>query len=349
MKKLTAIILAALVLLSVAGCNSASSSAPQATTSTSGGASSASEGYDKVKLKMSFSGTDAGIDGLVAAKMKEMLAEKSGGAVTLETFGNAQLASGNMQRQVELLIAGGSFELGIIAETVMADVDKSLYVTNIPFSFASYEEAYKMADSTGGEWSKKKLAEHGIVRIDCFSNGIMHLTNNKRAIKTPADLAGLKMRTYGDVQMSLMKELGADPINMNWSEVYSAMQMGTIDGHMNGYQTIDSASIFEVQPYLTEASVIWSAYDIVASQKSWDKLSPKTQELIMSVSREAALWGREYMSEKEATIKEKFTTAGVTITTLTQAELDAFKQAASQTRKSFMEQCGEEACTAWGI
>lgn len=339
MKKFLSILLTLVIILGTTGCGNTSSSSN----------TGSSDDYDKVKLKMSFSGTDAGIDGLVAAKMKELLAERSNGAITLETYGNAQLASGSMQRQVEMLIAGGSFELAIIAETVMADVDKSLNVTGIPFLFSSYEDAYEKADSTGGEWSKKKLGEHDILRIDCFSNGIMHLTNNKHEIKSPDDLKGLKMRTYGDVQMAMMKELGADPINMNWSEVYSAMQMGTIDGHMNGYQTIDSASIYEVQPYLTESSVVWAAYDIVASHASWEKLNKKAQDLILEVSREAALWGREYMNEKEAEIKQKFIDEGVKITKLSDQELEVFKNSTSETRKRFMEECGEDACAAWGV
>ena len=65
-------------------------------------------------------------------------------------------------------------------------------------------------------------------------------------------MVNLKMRTYGDLQMSLMRSLGADPTQLSWSELYSALQTGAVDGNMNGYQTLYSGSLHEVQPYITE-------------------------------------------------------------------------------------------------
>ena len=70
----------------------------------------------------------------------------------------------------------------------------------------------------------------------------MQFANNKRELHTPADMVNLKMRTYGDLQMSLMRSLGADPTQLSWSELYSALQTGAVDGNMNGYQTLYSGS-----------------------------------------------------------------------------------------------------------
>ena len=150
-----------------------------------------------------------------------------------------------------MLITGGAFEMAIISETSFADVDTTFQVTSIPFAFKDYDTAWEFADTTGGEFSKELFKKYGVIYLSTFPNGIMQFANNKREIRTPGDMENLKMRTYGDLQMSLMRSLGADPTQLSFSELYSALQTGAVDGNMNGYQTLWSGSLHEVQPYIT--------------------------------------------------------------------------------------------------
>lgn len=354
MKKFFAFTLAAAMTLSLAACgggNNAATSTPStgsqpAASNASGGADA---GYDNVTLKLSYATGDTGMDGIAAIEFERLVEEKSGGAVKIDRFPNCQLSGGDMVRHVEMMIAGGAFELAIISENSFSDVDQTFQVTAIPFAYANYDEAYQYADSTGGEFSKELYAKYGVVRLDCFSNGIMQFANNKTEIHSPADMKNLKMRTYGDLQMSLMRDMGADPTNLSWSELYAALQTGAVNGNMNGYQTLWSGSMHEVQPYITEVNVTWAQYVFMANQGSWDKLSPSTQELIQECATEASHYARQYMSDVEAQVKQDMIDYGVKIYVPTADEMQQFKDAAANTINTYKEIAGPEACAAWGI
>ena len=356
MKKMLSIALMAACAVNLCACGSSSApaqttqaaAAPQAEKS---GESAAADGksYDKVSLKLSYATGDTGMDGLTAIEFERLVEEKSGGQVQIDRFPNCQLSGGDMVRHVEMMISGGAFELAIISENSFSDVDQTFQVTSIPFTFANYDQAWEKADSTGGEFSKNLFSKYGVVYLSTFPNGIMQFANNKRELHTPADMVNLKMRTYGDLQMSLMRSLGADPTQLSWSELYSTLQTGAVDGNMNGYQTLYSGSMHEVQPYITEVNATLGLYDFLANQAAWEKLSPDTQALLQECATEAAKWGRDYMSKTEAEGKQAMIDYGVNIYVPTAEELEAFKEGAAPTIEEYKKIVGPEACTAWGV
>jgi len=342
MKKIKIIILASCLAVSLTACS-------QENAGTQNENSAVGTQYEKTKIRMSVIGTDRGIDGLFAKKMQEMLYEKSGGQVTMDYYTNGQLAGGSMTRSIEMLAAGAGFDLAILGETTFSGVNPAFTVTGLPFCFESYDEAYHFADTTGKAWQEKEYAKLGIRHLETFSNSIMQITNSKKEILMPEDMKNMKMRAGDSGQIAINRALGADAVNINFSELYSALQMGTVDGQMNGYQTMDSASLYEVQPYMTECNIIWGAYDLLANEERWNKMSPEVQELVSEVARECALWARDYVSEQESVIKQKFTDYGMQIHEATPEELQAFKTATQTVIDSYAEVIGEEAYRAWGL
>lgn len=353
MKKILSIALTAAMLGGLCACGSSSpapeTEALQAEASGENAAAADGKNYDKVSLKLSYATGDTGMDGLTAIEFERLVEEKSGGQVQIDRFPNCQLSGGDMVRHVEMMIAGGAFEIAIISENSFSDVDQTFQVTSIPFTFANYDQAWEKADSTGGEFSKELFSKYGVVYLSTFPNGIMQFANNKRELHTPADMVNLKMRTYGDLQMSLMRSLGADPTQLSWSELYSALQTGAVDGNMNGYQTLYSGSLHEVQPYITEVNATLALYDFLANQAAWEKLSPDTQALLRECADEAAKWGRNYMSKTEAEVKKEMIDYGVKVYVPTEEELLAFKEGAALTIEEYKKIVGPEACAAWGV
>ena len=338
MKKILSIALTAAMLGCLCACGSSSpapeTKALQAEGTGENAAAADGKNYDKVSLKLSYATGDTGMDGLTAIEFERLVEEKSGGQVQIDRFPNCQLSGGDMVRHVEMMIAGGAFELAIISENSFSDVDQTFQVTSIPFTFANYDQAWEKADSTGGEFSKELFSKYGVVYLSTFPNGIMQFANNKRELHTPADMVNLKMRTYGD---------------LSWSELYSALQTGAVDGNMNGYQTLYSGSLHEVQPYITEVNATLSLYDFLANQAAWDKLSPDTQALLQECAEEAAKWGRDYMSKTEAEVKKEMIDYGVKVYVPTAEELMAFKEGAAPTIEEYKKIVGPEACAAWGV
>ncbi|MEI3180653.1 MAG: hypothetical protein V8S93_08860 [Lachnospiraceae bacterium] len=95
-------------------------------------------------------------------------------------------------------------------------------------------------------------------------------------------------------------------------------------------------------------NVTLALYDFLANEAAWEKLSPDTQELLQECAAEAAEWGRNYMSETEADVKQEMIDYGVKVYVPTEEELQAFKDGAAPTIEEYKAIVGEEACAAWG-
>lgn len=195
----------------------------------------------------------------------------------------------------------------------------------------------------GGKYYEKLLADKGITYLGSFHNGFRQISNNKHEVRTPEDVKGLKIRVPGgEVYMDFFNTLGADPIAMSWSEVFTAVQQGTIDGQENGVSITKSAKMNEVQKYIT----IWNySYEndlFVANSKIWNTLEPKTQQLLREKAKEACNWGRQQVENEEDGIIAEFEEDAIIVTKLTPEELNTFKNAVEPVREKFINKYGKE-------
>lgn len=306
-------------------------------------------GYQKIELVMAVNGTDTQIDARVADRFAQMVEERSGGNVTIAVFPNDQLAGGNASRGIEM-IASGSVDLAAYATCTMAVIDGQLPVATIPWSFSDYAEARKVIDETGGAYYAQRLEAKGMTYLGSFHNGFRQITNSKHEVRTPADMKDLKIRVPGSVvYMGFFRALGADPTSMSWSEVFTAIQQGTIDGQENGVSITSTAKMQEVQDYLTMWNYSYENDLFVANTQVWENLEPRTQELLQACATEACEWGRDTLEAEEAEILEQFEAAGMTITYLTEEEQAAFDEAIADWKSGIIASFGEEACGAFGI
>lgn len=317
----------------LAGCSSDNSSSISTNTNNE---------YQKIQLVMAVNGTDTQIDSKVANKFAELVAESSNGNVTISVYPNDQLASGNATKGIEML-AVGAVDLAAYATSVMAVLDEQIGIATIPYTFSNYTEAKQVIDTSGGKYYEKLLADKGITYLGSFHNGFRQISNNKHEVRTPEDVQGLKIRVPGgEVYMDFFNTLGADPIAMSWSEVFTAIQQGTIDGQENGVSITKSAKMNEVQKYIT----IWNySYEndlFVANSKIWNTLEPKTQQLLREKAKEACDWGRQQVENEEDGIIAEFEEDAIIVTKLTPEELNAFKNAVEPVREKFINKYGKE-------
>ena len=305
--------------------------------------------YQKINLVMSVNGTDTQIDTRVARYFAQLVEERSGGSVTVDVFPNDQLAGGNATKGIEM-IAQGSVDLAAYATCTLAVIDSQLPVATIPWSFDSYTEARQVIDSTGGAYYAERLAAKGITYIGSFHNGFRQLTNSKTVVDEPSDLKNLKIRVPGsEVYMGFFRALGADPTSMSWSEVFTAIQQGTIDGQENGASVTSTAKMDEIQKYMT----IWNySYEndlFIANTRIWESLDENTRQLLTECAIEACNWGRDTLEAEEADILARFEANGMTITYLNDEQKAAFAEAISEWKAGMIDRFGEYACSAFGI
>lgn len=305
--------------------------------------------YQTIELTMAVNGTDNQIDARVGDYFAQLVSERSGGNVTVAVFPNDQLANGNASRGIEM-IASGSIDLAAYATCTLAVIDEKLPVATIPWIFDDYAQAREVIDTTGGEYYAQRLAMKGMTYLGSFHNGFRQITNSRHEVTTPADMENLKIRVPGSVvYMGFFRALGADPTSMNWSEVFTAIQQGTIDGQENGVSITSTSKMQEVQDYLTMWNYSYENDLFVANTEIWESLEPQTQELLQECATEACEWGRDVLEEEEAEILKEFEAAGMTITYLTEEEQAAFDEAIAPFKAEMEAYFGPEACAAFGI
>lgn len=344
MKKLSAMLFAAAMCLSLAACGQNSSSPNQNSGTSSDG------GFDKMSIKVSYSTGEQGMDGIACAKFVELVSEATGGAVTIEPYGNAQLAGGDMDRMVELLIQGGAYDMCILSEAVVESINPNFYVLESPFVFSSYEDAYSVIDSEAGQkWLTDEFSSIGLTYLSSLGNGILQMTNSKHPVVTPADLSDLRFRVYGDNDMRLIKALGGDAFVMSFSELYSALQQGTVDGQINGLATIASANLQEVQDYCTIMNMSMSTYHFVVNSSAFASYSPELQAVLKDCAVEAAEYAREELSAQEAELRGEFEAQGMEFTDLTDEQLSAFKELAMPVLLENLSNVSEETLEVFGL
>lgn len=344
MKKFLALLLAVLMIASLAACSGGSDTSGDTAQSGDGSAE-----YDKITLTMAVNGTDTQIDTRVANYFKELVEEETQGSVVIEVYPNDQLAGGNATKGIEM-IADGSTDLAAYATSVLSVLDERLSIGTIPWMFNNYTEARETIDAGGLAYYDSVLQEQGITAIGSFHNGFRQLTNSKHAVTAPEDLKGLKIRVPGsEVYMNFFKAFGADPVAMNWSEVFTALQQGTIDGQENGVSITSTSGVVEVQKYMTIWNYTYENDLFLANSTLWNSLSESTRAMLTEKAVEACNWGRDQVEAEQDTLIAEFEEQGMEVTILTPEQLAPFQEVVSGLRRNFFEKYGAEACAAFGV
>jgi C4-dicarboxylate transporter DctM subunit len=305
--------------------------------------------YDDVTLRFSLNGTDVSVEARVINKFSELVTKASDGKIKIRSFPNAQLAGGNLAKSVEIATSG-TVDLACWSQSVVASLDNGLYTVLLPWTFADYVQAEKVYATTARDYISKALSKHGLTYITFAHNGIKAMTNGKRLIKKPDDLKNMKIRVSGGaLNMAFYQAFGADPVAMSWSEVYTGLQQGMIDGHDNSLVTIKSANIQEVQKYITLSRHMYDAFLFAASTERFKKLNKDSQELIVAKLSEAAEIVRKEFVAEEDSVRKEFAAQGIELYEFTPDDTKTFKAVAQPVIDKFKAEYGAEACKAFGV
>ena len=341
MKKILALVLALCMIAALAACGSSNSgSAP---------ASSGGSDFNKINLTMTVNGTDTQIDTKVGQKFAELVDEATGGAVKIDVFPNDQLAGGNAAKGMEML-ADGSVDIAAYATVTMGALDERLTIGITPWIFDDYTDARNTIDATGLDYYAKILAEQNMTLLGSFHNGFRQLTNAKRPVLTLDDIKGLKIRTPGSaIYQNTFTALGASPSTLNWGEVFTALQQGTIDGQENGLSITNTSGVLEVQPYVTVWSYSYENDLLMFNSDVWNSLNEATQQVLREKAVEACNWGRDVVEAEHETLIQEFRDKGIQVDVLTEEQIAPFKEAVAGVKADFLAKFDADALAAFGI
>jgi TRAP-type C4-dicarboxylate transport system substrate-binding protein len=169
------------------------------------------------------------------------------------------------------------------------------------------------------------------------------LYSNKGPIKTPADIAGVKVRTPGlALYLDSWKAVGAVPVALNFAEVFSSLQAGAIDGGISPIPLIYSSRFFEVSKNISLVNFSFEAVGLLASDVFWSRLSEEDRTMIRQAAVEAMNYQRTVAATEEQNQKKQMTDAGVAIYEPTAAELGEFRAKAEAVLPQFIEKIGPD-------
>lgn len=328
MKKTLATLLAVSMLLTACGGGNAQSAETEslkgdsARTSAEG---SASHSGQKVTMKVSVGVSDNHFEAVAVEKMKTYIEEQSGGNFTVEIFTGAQI--GNDQEVFEGLKLGVADMLPCGTD-IIGNFSKQFGLLSLPYLFDNEAQVVAVVE---GEFGRRLLADLeniGYVGLGFGNFGFRHTTNSKKPINTVEDMKGLKIRTMTTpIHLEVFEAMGANPTPMAFSELFSALQQGVVDGQENPLMNIYANKLHEVQKYLTLDGHVFTFVTFVVSKDWYDKLDSANQQILRDGVQIACDYMKESCESEDALALEKMTETGVQAVELTPEAKEGFRKA----------------------
>ena len=280
----------------------------------------------KISIKMSVTTpSESSPWNIGAKKWAELVKERTNGRVEITTFPNEQLSSGNQQKGIEQ-VAAGVTGASLHSTIIYSVIEPKLAVVSMPWIMPNNAAVDKAMKGAPGEKVKDLIRAKGIEPLAFGENGFRHWTNSKRPLATPDDMKGLKIRVPGmKMYISLFKAMGADPTSMSFSEVFTALQQGTVDGQENPSSVIYTTKLNEVQKYMTICNYSYDPIVLGVNKKLWDSIDKDTQAIMKKAAEEAMALNIKLTREDEAKQLDEMKKKGLQVNVLTPEQIKVFQ------------------------
>ncbi|WP_139792953.1 TRAP transporter substrate-binding protein [Pseudophaeobacter leonis] len=254
-----------------------------------------------------------------------------GGAVEVQTFGSSQLGKDKELLQ-KLKLGQVDFSL---PSSVMSSVDDTFGIFEMPYIIKDRDHMRRVQGAMMDKFQAAANA-NGYHIVGLAENGFRNITNNVRPVNLPADLEGVKLRTPNGVwRLKMFQEYGANPTPMAFSDVFTALQTGVIDGQENPYAQIASAKFQEVQKYLSITGHVYTPAYILMSKKKFDKLDVDMQAGLTECAHQTQDFTYVKAAELEASLLKGIEDAGGAVNT---TDKNAFIEASKPIYKQFADE-----------
>jgi tripartite ATP-independent transporter DctP family solute receptor len=289
----------------------------------------AASAHAQTELKMGHVGEPGSLIGASADEFARRASQKLGGKYKIVTYGSSQLGGDK-----ELL---QKLKLGTIdfaePSTVMSSEADIFGVFEMPYLVKSREHMKKIENELFWSKMEPEVEKKGLKLLAVWENGYRHITNSKRPINTPADLQGMKLRVpEGKWRVRMFQAYGANPSPMKFSEVFTALQTGVMDGQENPFAQIASAKFYEVQKYLSLTGHVYTPSYVAVGAKKWAALPADVRKALEASAKETQAWVYEKAARDDEELLAKMKTAGILVN---EANKDAFIAASKPVYEEF--------------
>lgn len=257
----------------------------------------------------------------------ERIKQASGGRLEIQLFPNNQLGSDtDMLSQLR----SGAIDFFTLSGLILSTLVPAASINGIGFAFKDYDAVWKAMDGKLGAFVRSEIDKRGLTAMDkIWDNGFRQITSSTHPVATPADLKGFKIRVpVSPLWTSMFQALGASPISINFSEVYSALQTKIAEGQENPLSLIQIAKLYEVQKYVSLTSHMWDGFWMLANKKTFAALPADLQAIVAREFDRSALDERADIAKLNGTVAEDLKSKGLTFVEADKAAFrDALKKA----------------------
>jgi TRAP-type transport system periplasmic protein len=309
------------------------------------GGRSATAAAPQMVFKFSHGEAPDSAQGKTADAFAEAVGKRSGGRIKVDVFHAGQLAGGGDVRVELERVQLGVIDITSSAGTLyFAAFDPRFNVVQLPYLFKDDTAYLKYIRSAPSAQEMLKAVEkNGFKALTFWPRPFRQLTNSKRLVRTPADMKGVKVRVPPvEMLTDSFTAFGASPVAMAWSEVYTALQNGTIDGQDNAVEVMWSAKLYEVQKYLSLIEYTRDAFMPSMNKAKYDALAPDLQKALLDAAVEAAEFRLSYDRTSEQRFQTMLKEKGVEIAVLSASDKQAFRHSAAPVWEKWSKKLGKE-------
>ena len=214
-------------------------------------------------------------------------------------------------------------------------------IVDIPFLFRDYDHARRALDGPIGQDILAKFPAKGLIALAWTENGFRHLTNSRRPVVKPDDVKGLKVRTMQNpVHIQAFQSIGVQPTPMAFSELFTSLQQGVVDGQENPIPVILSARFSQVQKHLSLTGHVYSPSLLLMSPKLWNSLSEADKANFREAARAGSAAQRKKVNDDESAGIAQLRSEGMEVVSTVDGQ--AFRTAMTPVWAEFAKKYGAE-------
>jgi tripartite ATP-independent transporter DctP family solute receptor len=261
---------------------------------------------------------------------------KLGSKAKVVVFGSSQL--GGDKEMIQKLKVG-TLDMAVPSTVMSSEVDL-FGIFEMPYIVKDRQHMGRIEREIFWPKLAPEANKKGLTVLAVWENGVRHITNSKRPIRVPADLQGIKLRVpEGKWRVKMFQAYGANPSPMKFSELFTALQTGVMDGQENPFTQIYSAKLQEVQKYLSLSGHVYTPAYLTVGTKKWEALPADVRKVLEETAKETQAFVYQTAAKEENDLLGKLKAAGMQVN-------DVDKNAFVAASKPIYEEFGKEVAGA---
>jgi tripartite ATP-independent transporter DctP family solute receptor len=289
--------------------------------------------------------------GLMAQRWVDLVKERTGGRIVMKVYPGTSLVGGDQTREFTAM-RQGVIDMAVGSTINWSPQVPELNLFSLPFLMPDFEAIDAITQGEAGKKLFDIIAAKDIVPLAWGENGFRELSNSKRAIRTPADLKGLKLRVVGSPLFNdIFTALGANPTQMSWADAQPALSTGAVDGQENPLSIFKNAKLHTVsQKHLTLWHYVADPLIFAVSKQVLASFSEADQKIVREAAIEAGKFGveiaRKGATPEDQSLLKEIGASGVEVVSLSPAELKPFQDATKSVYEKWKTRIGVDLVTA---